>query len=406
MKNAHHSSIVQSIFWVFLLFCFMSCKKSGTGKTDSVVTTPGQTKPALKTNATGENAAPSEHINFSFPSGGIVKLQKIKIVQSANSSYFSVHNYPGGYWGFQQTSDPSYGTPNILISSLWDTNTAAGVYSSPSYLGAGTVSSRFGGEGDGTKTINPYKWKLNTWYNFAVRFWTIGGNIYVATFVQDLGTGNWFLTSTITRADAMTSLGNGGDSFLENWEGFTYDGRYKRKMFLKDFWNLNLNNVWEKHTSRYFTANAGDSVRNGIYDRAFNSGYDSKEDAYFMEHGGNVTPSAAFGTGRTLNLPAQTNQGNAPVLTIGAVSTVTASYTSGTVKVNWTINSTKSPQYSSKVEILNSSGTVVNTSDVIQPERRSVSLTQSLPAGSYTARVIITDIFNQVSAAVTRSFSI
>ena len=91
MKNAHHSSIVQSIFWVFLLFCFMSCKKSATGKTDSIATS-GQTKPTLKTNATGENAAPSEHINFLFPSGGIVKLQKIKIVQSANSSYFSVHN--------------------------------------------------------------------------------------------------------------------------------------------------------------------------------------------------------------------------------------------------------------------------------------------------------------------------
>ena len=144
--------------------------------------------------------------------------------------------------------------------------------------------------------------------------------------------------------------------------------------------------------------------RNGIYDRAFNTGYDVTEDAYFMEHGGNVTPNSGFGTGRTLDLPAQTNQGNAPVLTIGAVSAVTASYASGAIKVNWTINSTKSPQYSSKVEILNSSGTIVNTSDIIRPERRSVSLTQSLPAGNYTARVTITDVFNQVSSSVSGSF--
>ena len=53
---------------------------------------------------------------------------------------------------------------------------------------------------------------------------------------------------------------------------------------------------------------AGDQGRNGYFDRAFNSGYDATEDAYFMVHGGTTVPDTAFGTGRTLQLPTQTNQ--------------------------------------------------------------------------------------------------
>ena len=176
-----------------------------------------------------------QNTSICFPVKWYCKNAKGQDVQSNYFQYFSVHNYPGGYGGFQQTSDLSSGTSNILISSLWDTNTAGGIVSSAAYLGTGTVSSRFGGEGDGTKTINPYKWKLNNWYNFVVRFWNVSGNIYVATFVQDLATGNWFLTSTITRPDVITSLGNGGDSFLENWEGILTTAGIKGKCSLKIF---------------------------------------------------------------------------------------------------------------------------------------------------------------------------
>jgi len=387
--------------WIILLFSILSCQKSIIAEnTQLSIPKKSSVNTAL---VSGENAAPSEHLYFSFPSDAIAKLHKIKITQSAYAEYFSVHNYSGGYAGLQQTPDNSFGTPNILISSLWDPNTSGGIYSEVAYTGAQTISSRFGGEGDGYKTINPYQWALNTWYNIALRAWKRDGKLYIGTFIQNQSSGIWFHTSTLAIPERTTFLGSSNDAFLENWVGTNpdYDGRFVRKAFFKDCWNLNTSNTWEKHTSRSFSANAGDEGRNGIYDRSFNSGYDTTEDAYFMEHGGNTQPSAGFGTGRTLSLPAQSNQGTAPTLTIGEVQSATAVANGNTVTVNWINNQLKSPQLSSKIELLNSSGNVVSTVNEVLPQKRSVTITSSLGTGTYSVRITLTDIFNQNSAPLT-----
>jgi hypothetical protein len=57
-----------------------------------------------------ENAAPSMHLTYYFPSAdAVLKMQKIKIVQSANASYFEVNWFTAGYTGLQQTPDASFG---------------------------------------------------------------------------------------------------------------------------------------------------------------------------------------------------------------------------------------------------------------------------------------------------------
>jgi hypothetical protein len=382
---------------MFFLLSSTSCEKDNV--TESSQLSKSSQISAKTAKLSGENAAPSEHIYFSFPSDAIVKLHKVKITQSANAEYFSVHNFLGGYAGLQQTPDNSFGTPNILLSSLWDPNTGGGVFSEVAYIGSGTTSSRFGGEGDGYKTINSYKWALNTWYNIALRAWKLNGKLYIGTFIQNQSTGIWFHTSTLAIPERTTFLGAGNDAFLENWTGSNtaYDGSYIRKAFFKDCWNLSTTNIWEKHTSRDFSANAGDEVRNGIYDRAFNSGYDATEDAYFMEHGGNVQPNAGFGTGRTLALPVQANQGTAPNLTIAQIQSATATRSGNAVTITWTNNQTKSPQFSSKVELLDPSGSVVSTVSEVLPQKRSATITSTFGTGTYSVRITITDIFNQSS---------
>jgi hypothetical protein len=362
--------------------------------------------PGLK--AQTSNAAPSQHLVFSFPADASLKMMKVKITQTAYTSYFSVFNWAGGYAGLQHTPDSSSGSSKILIASQWDPNTAGGVFARQAYLGPGTIYSRFGGEGDGAKTINPYNWTLNTWYNFVIRAWKLNGELFIGTFVQNLSNNQWFHTSTLAIPTRTTFLGSGSGAFLENWHGSDprFDGRFVRKAYFKDCWNRTDAGVWQKSTSRYFSCNANDANRNGIYDWAFNAGFDSGEDAYFMEHGGNVTPSAAFNGGRTLDLPAQTNQGSSPTVTTGEVSTVSASYSSGTTTISWTNNSSKSPQFSSVVEILNTSGTVVSSSTETLPEKRSAVISGNLSAGTYTARVTITDIFGGVSAAKTTTFTV
>lgn len=366
----------------------------------------------LSVNAEGqENAAPSVHLTYYFPSNdAILKMQKIKIVQSAFASYFELNWFTNGYAGLQQTPDKSFGNSNILISSLWDVNTAGGIYSNVDYNDSKTFKSRFGGEGDGWKTINPYNWQLNTWYNLVNRSWKSGGRLYIATFINNLSTGRWFHTATISIPDPNKYLEATNDAFLENWDGTnpSWNGSYIRKAFFKDCWNLNTNGVWEKNTRAYFSANnsAADIKRNGIYHNSFNAFYDNTENAYCMQHGGNTTPSAAFGGQRSLNLPAQANQGNSPTLTIGAITSLTVKHADETTNINWTIDEYKSPQLSAKIEIVDAHNNIVKTAENTLPEQRSIAINYPLGRGNYMARLTIRDIFNQVSQVATAPFTV
>lgn len=358
-----------------------------------------------------ENAAPSIHLSYYFPSGdAILKMQKIKIVQSAFASYFEVNWFTNGYAGLQQTSDSSFGNANILISSLWDPNTAGGIYSTVDYNDLTTFTSRFGGEGDGWKTINPYGWQVNIWYNVVNRSWKSEGRLHIATFINNVSTGKWFHTATISIPDPNMNLNSYNDAFLENWNGWdaSCNGSFIRKAFFKDCWNLNVNGVWEKNTSAHFSANnsAGDILRNGIYHNSFNALYDNTESAYCMQHGGNTIRSSAFNGGRTLNLPAQSNQGLAPLLNIGTITSTTASNSAGITIVNWNINEYKSPQLSAKVEIIDALNNVVTTVQDTLPEKRNVSINYALSNGNYTARITVRDIFNQTSQVANAYFTV
>ena len=357
-----------------------------------------------------ENAAPSMHLSYYFPSAdAVLKMQKIKIVQSAYASYFEVNWFTNGYAGLQQTPDTRYGKSNILISSLWDPNTSGGIYSHVDYNDPTTVKSRFGGEGDGWKTINPYNWKLNNWYNLVQRAWKSKGTLFIATFINDLTTNKWFHTATISIPWPQKYLNSYNDAFLENWDGTNsaWNGSFIRKAYFKDCWNLNTGRSWEKNTRAVCSVNnsEADIRRNGIYHSAFNAWFDATEDAYCMQHGGNTTPSADFNGGRSLNLPAQTNQGRTPTLTTGTITSLTATYDSGIEEVSWTVDNLKSPQLSAKLEIINSLGTVILTLHDTIPQRRDFTIDSELIPGEYSARLTIRDIFNQLSVPVTANFS-
>lgn len=354
------------------------------------------------------NAAPSQHLTYYFPTNAVAQMQKIQITQSAYASYFEINSFTNGYAGLQQTPDSSHGSSHTLISSLWDPNTAGGIYSTLNYAAPNTYTGRFGGEGDGWQTINPYNWVLNRWYNLVQRCWVSNGQLYIATFINDLTSQAWFHTATLSIPNPGNYLGYANDAFLENWDGSNaaWDGRYIRKAYFKDAWTLTAAGVWNKSTSRNFSANANDSARNGIYNNAFNAGYDTTLNAYFMQHGGSTTPASAFNGGRTLSLPAQSNQGTSPTLTTGSISSVTASYSGGKVYVNWTNDASKSPQLAATVQITNSTGAVVIAYTDTVPQRRIDTLTSTLSAGTYTANVFFTDIFNQTSNTATTSFTV
>ena len=130
------------------------------------------------------DSAPSMHLNTYTSKDAVLKMQKIKVIQSASASFFEVMNYTAGYCGFQQPGSTIAG--NTIIASLWDPNTEAGIYSKVEYVHPTINSSRFGGEGDGYKTLGPYSWVLNQWYNIVVRSWKSNNKLFIATFAHDL----------------------------------------------------------------------------------------------------------------------------------------------------------------------------------------------------------------------------
>jgi hypothetical protein len=123
-----------------------------------------------------------------------------------------------------------------------------------------------------------------------------------------------------------------------------------------------------------------------------------------MQHGGDTKPDNAFGAGRGIDLPEQTHQGDSPKLIVGAVSSLKVNYAAPSVKVSWTTDATKNPQLSSKVEIVNAVGKVIQTVDEVLPEKRIATINATLPAGTYTALITVTDIFNQVGKPVKKKF--
>ncbi|WP_447641320.1 MULTISPECIES: DUF3472 domain-containing protein [Chitinophagaceae] len=364
------------------------------------------------TTATTGGAAPSMHLNQYYSTQSVLKMQKIKVDQTAYTEYFEVNNFTNGYSGLQHTPDSASvggSTSKTLIASLWDPNTAGGVHAMASYIGQGTVYSRFGGEGDGAKTLNPYGWKVGFWYNVAHRGWKSKDSVYVANFIQDVSQGTWFLTSVLSAPGTSELLGSYDDSFLENWDGSSSanDGSVPRKAFFKDCWALDASGNWMKPTSRNVSINtsAADSARNGIYNNSFDANYNSTEDAFYMAHGAGVIPSSIFNGTRSATLPSQTNQGSAPSLGTVSISGVSASNSNGVTTVNWAIPNTSAPQFSATVEILNSSNSVVATYIDTVPQRRSLSFSPLLSTGTYTARVTVRDIFNRQSASVTQTFN-
>ena len=358
-----------------------------------------------------ENAGPSMHLTYVFESDdAIVKMQKVKIVQSAPTSFFEVNWFRNGYTGLQQTPDPLYSTPNIFISSLWDLNTQDQIYAQLEYSHPNTITSRFGGEGDGEKTINQYGWQLNKWYNIVNRAWKANNRLYIATFIQNIENSEWLHTSSFSIPDTdeyyMYSV---NDAFLENWDGTNrnWDGRFARKVYYKDIWNLTPQNTWETNVITYASVNDSqhDINRNGNYHNSFNANLDSQENAYFMEHGGSVTPSSIFNGTRTAYLNLQDNRGTSPEVTTGEFLSISATYTPDNLVINWNNSSTQTPQLNYTISITNNGENIYEFTE-IKPEARTKNIALNLTDGEYTITLSGNDIFNQNMLPITKNITI
>lgn len=388
---------VVTLLLVIVAVCSSCSKDNDDLGLDSVTTK------STSTSAYNTGAAPTVQLTSFFFNEGIAKIQKVKIEETAPNTYYCTQQFTGGDLGFQNTSDRTLGTYNIQIFNYWDTNPYAKQYAKHVYASPGTIQGRINSGGLGVQTKNPYNWKLNQWYTTVTRAWRVGSEICVASFIQDDQTKEWLHTATLVRpaVNLDSYLGKNLNSYLQNWPSTnaTDDGRHRRRVYFKDTWNLTMNNDWELPYMTVINAIPNTT----IHGKSYNGNYDYAEKAYFIEHGGMSSPNSNFKDNRiTFYSTPEYNNSNQiqPETTVGEITNITINKNTNNryFSINWIVNPTKTPQFSTLIVVTDNAGRTIFTNNEIKPEKRTQTITEILREGvRYNVKIIMTDIFNQVT---------
>ena len=107
----------------------------------------------------------------------------------APNTYWAVHNWDGGYAGFQNLEEK-----HIVIMSLW--NLPNGISPTIEYALSGR-SGDFGGEGTGKQVITDYEWEEDKWCSMCIEM-KIESNKTVYTQYVKEENGDWVKTAAIS----------------------------------------------------------------------------------------------------------------------------------------------------------------------------------------------------------------
>lgn len=147
---------------------------------------------------------------------------EIDVLATAPSTYFCGINWwpscpAGGYTGIQDL-----GTKHAMIFSIWDTS--ADLHTVATEAGdPRTELSRFGGEGEGGKSMLNYNWRLGKTYRYVIykRQDAAKKNTLASAYFYDDGLDRWVYEATIVAPNNGDKciLGFGGymNAFLENF---------------------------------------------------------------------------------------------------------------------------------------------------------------------------------------------
>ena len=110
--------------------------------------------------------------------------------EDADNTYWAVHNWDGGYAGFQTQENGKH----VLLMSLWDLED--GTSPKIEYVLDGKNGS-FGGEGTGKQVFTNYDWKVGKWYSMCIQVSSDDSKSYYTQYVKEEG-GEWLKTAVIS----------------------------------------------------------------------------------------------------------------------------------------------------------------------------------------------------------------
>lgn len=123
------------------------------------------------TTLTPKNQAPNMYVDWTDGGSYDFVIVDWYCETVANNTYWAVHNWSGGYAGFQYSG----GQYKILLS-IWNDGSMLpeieylSADSDPNYLD-------FGGEGEGKHIFTNYTWTVGKWYTMCIGTKTINGKL-------------------------------------------------------------------------------------------------------------------------------------------------------------------------------------------------------------------------------------
>jgi hypothetical protein len=275
-----------------------------------------------------------------------------------------------------------------MIFSIWDPSNGQAI--TTVYQEPGSRSNPFGGEGTGLHWDNTpmgHTWNLDTTYTFVCRTWPgATDHTQFGLWTRDESTGVWTHHVTMDFPIGGQSFRYGLNSFLELWAGYDPAFRY-----------VGFSNTWSRRPVGGWT-----QLRSMWTDGGLANGPQGT-----LDQGGLAGAAAYLRSGQgyasntTTSLLADPQPRPvyepAAVLAGGGVD----SPVRGLFDVTWTLDPRRSPQHSYRLEIYSTpdaTGDPILTRAETAPHVHSLSFSRAqLPPGLYSARVWITDLFDQPS---------
>ncbi len=322
-----------------------------------------------------QNSAPSCHLTANDNAKGDIIMKTVRATITTNTTYYCTMQWNGGrdggaYCGFQDSPDKGH----LFIYSVWDPSNHQAI--TAKYLGPGTTTETFGGEGTGLKSYNQtIGWTLNQWNTQVTRRWDVGTHTYFGYWIRNVSANKWIHMVTIDYPVAGIYFEGQTNAFLEDW---TSTGVNTRRYELKDIFKRKTDGTWLPGAQATFTRN--NEARSANYTNANDSGVSGG--AYYMQSGGNTTPSY------TSPLPLTLSQNPGIQPTNPAIDFSITSATTNEIK--WSVPVSSTPQFRYTISV---NGTQVATA--IGTEVKKVAI--NAIAGS-TVMVVLEDILGRTSS--------
>ena len=304
----------------------------------------------------------------------------------------SMKQYPnatggGAYAGLQHA-----GGERKAIMSFWEISYRNGKILRASRVFPGGKENDFGGEGEGTNWITPFKWEDNKWYRMVLHCWKDAetGTTFAGEWFQNIESGEWSLVSYFDTHLTDSFFKGNMSQFMENFSSGNADPE-------RDF---NYKNMYVlDHEDGKWKSLAKSELS---YDTAWDNKRGSHEfgatEEYFWGKASGLLPDGMtqdqYDKASTLKKSYTIKQPDTPTFGDPKIDSLILTKNSKEWKVSWKMEKTGTPQLSYKLELLNADGEVIASESATRPETNRTTF--DLSAGeAASCRITVTDIFGK-----------